>query len=52
MLWIGYILLPQDGFKKATATALYRIVNQLDTAQTVYIEQGYKSKVFCGTSIK
>ena len=51
MLWIGSFLLPQDGFPKTPTTALYRIVNQLDTAQTVYMERGYKSKVFCGTSI-
>ena len=43
MLWIGLILLPQDGSRKAPTTALYRIVNQLDTALTVYMEQGYKS---------
>ena len=33
MLWIGSILLPQDGFNKAPTTALYSIVNQLDTAR-------------------
>ena len=31
MLWIGCIILPQDGSRKAPTTALYSIVNQLDT---------------------
>ena len=58
MLWIGGLTLPQDGFRKRTTTALYSIVNQLDTAsqldtaRTVYLERAYKSKVFCGYSIK
>ena len=39
-------------FRKRTTTALYSIVNQLDTARTVYLERAYKSKVFCGYSIK
>ena len=33
MLWIGVVLLPQDGFKKAPTTDLCSIVNQLDTAR-------------------
>ena len=33
MLWIGFSLLPHDGSRKAPTTALYRIVNQLDTAR-------------------
>lgn len=33
MLWIGIYHLPQDGFREAPATALYSIVNQLDTAR-------------------
>nr|DAO45823.1 MAG TPA: hypothetical protein [Caudoviricetes sp.] len=33
MLWIGTSLLPQDGSRKAPTTALYSIVNQLDTAR-------------------
>lgn len=33
MLWIGIFHLPQDGFLEAPATALYSIVNQLDTAR-------------------
>ncbi len=51
MLWIGGLTLPQDGFRKHTTTAVYSIVNQLDTARTVYLERAYKSKVFCGYSI-
>jgi len=33
MLWIGIVLLPQDGSKKAPTTALYQFVHQLDTAR-------------------
>ena len=33
MLWIGYHLLPHDGFGKAPTTALCSIVDQLDTAR-------------------
>jgi hypothetical protein len=33
MLWIGSHVLPQDGSRKAPTTALYSIVNQLDTAR-------------------
>ena len=33
MLWIGLVLLPQDGFRKAPTTALCSIVDQLDTAR-------------------
>jgi len=33
MLWIGFHLLPHDGSRKVPATALYSIVNQLDTAR-------------------
>ena len=33
MLWIGFVLLPHDGSGKAPTTALYSIVNQLDTAR-------------------
>lgn len=32
MLWIGTLLLPQDGYRKAPTTALYSIVDQSDTA--------------------
>ena len=42
MLWIGIFLLPLDGFKKAPTTVSLQFVNQLDTAQTVYVERGYK----------
>nr|DAN21165.1 MAG TPA_asm: hypothetical protein [Bacteriophage sp.] len=33
MLWIGCVLLPHDGSRKAPTTALYQFVNQLDTAR-------------------
>ena len=33
MLWIDIWLLPHDGFRKTSATALCSIVNQLDTAR-------------------
>ena len=33
MLWIGCILLPHDGSRKAPTTALFSIVNQLDTGR-------------------
>ena len=33
MLWIGFVLLPHDGSGKAPTTALYSIVNQLDTGR-------------------
>ena len=33
MLWIGSHFLPHDGSRKAPTTALYNIVNQLDTAR-------------------
>ena len=33
MLWIGLFLLPRDGSRKAPTTALYGIVNQLDTEE-------------------
>jgi len=41
-------LLPQDGCRKAPATALYGFVNLLNTAangdaKTVYLERGYKT---------
>lgn len=51
MLWIGGVLLPQDGLGEVPTTAPYIFVNQLNTTQTVDVEQGYKSKVSCGCSI-
>ena len=33
MLWIGILLLPRDGSRKAPTTVLCRFVNQLDTAR-------------------
>ena len=48
MLWIGLYHLPQDGLKEDPTTAPCRIVNQLDTAQTVDLELGYKGKRYCG----
>ena len=40
-----------DGSRKAPTTALCRFVNQLDTAQTVYVEQGYNAKCSVDNSI-
>ncbi len=52
MLWIGTILLPRRWFSKGSNhSVLCSFVNQLNTAQTVYIEQGYESKAPCGYSI-
>ena len=52
MLWIGTILLPRRWFSKGSNhSVLCSFVNQLNTAQTVYIERGYKSKAPCGYSI-
>ena len=51
MLWIGGVLLPQDGLGEVPTTAPYIFVNQLNTTQTVDVEQGYKSKAHCGRSI-
>ena len=48
MLWIGLYHLPQDGLKEDPTTAPCRIVDQLDTAQTVDLERGYKGKRYCG----
>ena len=33
MLWIGWLLLPQDGFRKVPTTAPYHFVDQLNTAR-------------------
>ena len=35
MLWIGFILLPHDGFEKAPTTVSLQFVDQLDTAQNL-----------------
>ena len=40
-----------DGSLEAPTTALCRFVNQLDTAQTVYVEQGYNAKCSVDNSI-
>lgn len=44
-------LLPHDGLAKAPTTAIYSITISR-YRQTVYVGQGYKSKVSCETSIK
>ena len=48
MLWIGALFLPQDGLQEAPTTGPCRVVDQLDTAQTVDLERGYKGKRYCG----
>src|SRR5699024_8444459 len=51
MLWIGALLLPQDGSGKVPTTAPYNFVNQLNTARWFMWNKATKVRRACGYSI-